>query len=181
VLFRSLRGIPTFIENDANLAGLSEAISHKKYSKVLYITIGTGIGGIIIINGKIDPVFADMEPGRMVLSYKGRLEKWEDFASGKAIKDRYGKLASEINDDSIWTAYAKDLALGFDCLLSVIRPEIVIIGGGVGAHFSKFGDKLEKELKRVTDRMVEVPPIIQAKRPEEAVIYGCYEYIKQSA
>lgn len=171
----------TYVENDANLAGLSEALlAQKKYKKVLYITVSTGIGGGIIIDGKIDKDFEDFEPGQMVLSHEGKLQKWEAFASGSALKKRYGKLASEINDASIWRSYSLDLAVGIQELLAVIQPDVVVIGGGVGSHFEKFSAYLEGELYKLQTPLVKIPPIIKAKRAEEAVIYGCYDFIKQN-
>lgn len=173
-------GLGVSIENDANLAGLYEALSHKKYRKVLYITLSTGIGDGIIINGKIDSVLADSEAGFMLLEHDGKVGTWEDFASGSALKARYGKLASELDDKSAWQEYAAAVAAGLKELLAVIQPGVVIIGGGVGRHFEKFSGFLEQELAKSASKMVEIPPIIKAKRPEEAVIYGCYEFIKQN-
>ncbi|HEU5004942.1 MAG TPA: ROK family protein [Candidatus Saccharimonadales bacterium] len=171
---------PVFIENDANLAGLSEALLvHNQYKKVLYLTVSTGIGDGIIINGIIDPDFADSEPGQMVLEHKGSLQKWEDFASGRALKEKYGKKASEIDDPAIWKEFVKGLAQGIGELVATLMPEVIIVGGGVGAHFDKFGSFLADELKLYENNMVKIPPIIEAQRPEEAVVYGCYDLIKQ--
>lgn len=175
-----LVSIPVSVENDANLAGLGEALLvHDEYKKVLYITISTGIGAGVIINGKIDSALADIEPGQMLLPYEGKLKQWEDFASGKALHERYGKLASEIDDPKIWKVFAKDVALGLYELLAVVQPEVVIIGGGVGAHFEKFDEFLDAELAKKPNNMVKIPPIIKARRPEEAVIYGCYAFTRQ--
>jgi predicted NBD/HSP70 family sugar kinase len=178
-LGRILNGPPVLVENDANLGGLSEALAHKKYKKVLYLTVSTGIGDGLIVDGKIDPEFADSEAGQMVINHDGKIQIWEQVASGKALKKRYGKMASEINDASIWRAYSVDLAVGLQELLAVIQPDVVIFGGGVGAHFEKFGAYLEGELYKMSNQMVPRPPIIKANRPEEAVIYGCYDFIHQ--
>src|SRR3989344_2347895 len=176
-----LLDVGVLVENDANLAGLGEALLvHKRYRKVLYLTIGTGIGDGIIIDGKIDLNFADSEAGHMLVEHDGRVAKWEDFASGKAIKKRYGRLASEIEDPQIWNEYAKAVATGLNELLAVIKPDIVIIGGGVGEHFDRFDKALGRELTTHPHKMVPIPEIVKAKRPGEAVIYGCYEYIKQN-
>ena len=178
-LSKILGSVEIFIENDANLAGLYEALNHKEYKKVVYITIGTGIGVGIIIDGKIDPEFTDSEVGNMILEHDGKLQKWEDFASGKALKRRYGKLASEIDDPKIWAEYVDSLLVGLEATLAAFQPALLIIGGGVGAHFDKFGDLLIKKLNGLNNKMVPIPPIIQAKRPEEAVIYGCYVFLRQ--
>ena len=178
---KKLLGSAVLIENDANLAGLSEALLvQKKYKRVLYLTLSTGIGDGFIVNGKIDPTLADSEAGQMMVEHRGRIAAWEDFASGRALKDRYGKLAREIDDPMIWDAYAKDVAAGLNELLAVLQPEVVIIGGSMGTQLDKFGSSLLHELERHPNKMVDIPPIVKAQRPEEAVIYGCYELIKQN-
>lgn len=179
-LSATLGDTPIIIENDAKLAGLSEALLHKQYRKVLYLTLSTGIGDGIIINGIIDPDFTDSEAGQMVLEHGGELLKWEDFASGRALKATYGKKASEIDDPAIWQQYVKGLAQGIATLVATLAPDVLIIGGGVGAHFDKFGTFLRQELLKYENKMVKMPPILQAQRPEEAVIYGCYELIRQT-
>lgn len=171
---------PVLIENDAKLGGLSEALLLKgKFSKVLYLTISTGIGVGLIINGKIDTNISDSGGRSILLEHRGRLTPWEDFASGRAIAHRYQKQASEINDPKIWKAIVNDFAGGIIDLVAVMAPEVVVIGGGVGSHFDKFGPSLIKRLKQYEIPMMPIPPILGAKHPEEAVIYGCYEYAKR--
>lgn len=172
-------GIKMFMENDANLAGLYEALNHKRYKKVLYITLSTGIGSGFIVDGKIDDAFADGEVGFMVLEHEGKLKVWEDVASGEALVERFGKKAEQLDNPFSWKAYAKDVARGVDVLLAVLQPDAVIFGGSVGAHLEKFIEPLQAELKKFSNHMVSVPPIIKADKAEEAVIYGCNEYIRQ--
>lgn len=174
-----LTNTPVLIENDSKLAALSEAILIKDdYRKVLYVTISTGISAGLIVDGVIDPELADSESGHMLLEHKGHLTKWQDFASGKAIFKRYGKLASEITDQAEWKVIAHDIALGLIDLIAVLQPDVIILGGGVGANFSKFKVPLMKQLKKYEMPLVPIPPVRMAKRPEEAVIYGCYELLK---
>ncbi len=172
-------GAPVFIENDANLAGLSEALSHKKYKKVLYITLSTGIGDGIIIDGKIDPDMADSEAGQMLLGYGNDVLRWEDLASGQAFKVRYGRLAKDVSEPRVWKEYAKLVALGVRELLPVVQPDVVIVGGSMGIHFEKFSQFLKEELAKYPSNLYEIPPLIKARRPKEAVIYGCYELARQ--
>src|SRR5581483_9742362 len=163
-----LPGIDVWLEHDSSLAGLGEAHStHKKYKKVLYLTISTGIGDRVIIDGKIDTSLADSEAGQMVLEHDGKLQKWEDFASGSALVKRYGKIAADIDDEHIWRAYAADLAPGIEQLAAAFQPDVIIIGGGVGTHFDKFGKFLQTRVAQFKNRLVPIPPIVQAKRPEE--------------
>lgn len=171
---------PVLIENDANLAGLGEAFElEDKNQKVLYITVSTGIGGGYVTNGKIDPKFEDAEIGHMKLEHNDRLTDWEDFASGSAIFAKYGKKASEIDDPQIWYLISRNLAIGIINVVATMTPDIIIIGGGVGSHFEKFKDRLMEHLKIYETPLLTIPPIIQAKHPEEAVLFGCYEFAKQ--
>lgn len=171
---------PVTLENDAKLAALSEATLLKKYRKVLYVTISTGIGSGYIIDGVIDPDFADAEVGHMLLEYRGRLVRWEDFASGSAISARFGKKASEITESGDWYIVARNIAIGLITLIASLTPEVIVIGGGVGAHLDKFKPRLDEELKNYENPMLKMPVILKAKRAEEAVIYGCYEFAKQN-
>jgi predicted NBD/HSP70 family sugar kinase len=179
-LLRFLQDARIFVENDAKLAALSEAKELSvNYKTVLYVTVSTGIGAGVVVGGKLDPALLKIESGQMLLEHNGSLQKWESFASGRALAKTYGKKASEIDDPGIWREYSKGLALGLYEMIANLEPEIVIIGGGVGAHLEKFQNFLEQYLKDINNPMVPIPPIVKAKRPEEAVIYGCYEFIKQ--
>ncbi len=167
---------PVIIENDANLAGLSEAMLLKdKHARVLYLTISTGIGGGFIVDQRIDPTMANTEPGDLMLQRGNRLVKWESFASGRAIYERYHQKASDIEDPKIWQSIVKNWVVGFLDLLAVMEPDIVVLGGGVGHYLPKYHDLLVEELNKYATPMVKIPPIVQARRPEEAVVYGCYD------
>ncbi len=171
-----LAGCPMLIENDANLAGLSEAMLLKEHhQKVLYVTISTGIGTGFIVDQKIDPAMADSEGGQIMLQRGDKVVKWESFASGRAIYKRYGRKASDINDKKTWKAIVKDLGVGFIDLLAVTEPDVVVIGGGMGHYLDKFHGLLVEELEKYASPMVPIPRILKAQRPEEAVVYGCYD------
>lgn len=172
---------PIIIENDANLAGLSEAMLVKhEYSRVLYVTISTGIGTGIIDHQKIDPGFLDTEGGLMLLEHDGKLQQWQEFASGMAIVKRFGKKAKDIHDQKTWKLIAGNIALGVIDLIAIIQPEIIILGGGVSAHYQHFSKFLKSDLKHFENALVPIPPIIQAERPENAVLYGCYDLAKMT-
>lgn len=172
---------PVLIENDANLAGLSEALLlYPGYKKTLYVTISTGIGTGIVVDGTIDPAFADSEGGDIMIEHNGILQKWESFASGRAIVAKYGKRASEITDPETWKEISRNLATGMLDLIAIIQPDVIVVGGGVGSHFDRFGDFLVAELKKYENPMMPIPPVKVAKHPEEAVIYGCYDLAKKT-
>jgi len=173
-------GCKVLVENDANLAGLSEAaLVLKKYKNTLYITISTGIGGVLIKNGVINAETADMEPGHMLLEHQDKLQRWQEFASGKAIVRKFGLPAKNIVDPGTWYIICRNIAIGLINLVSTLTPDIVIIGGGVGSHFEKFGDRLKEEMQLYANDLIKVPDIIAASRAEDAVLYGCYELAKQ--
>ena len=175
-----ISGAPVALENDANAAALSEAMLLKTdYDVVLYVTIGTGIGTGIIVRQKIDEVFEDTEGGHILLDFKGKLVKWESFASGHAIFDRFGKRASDINDARTWKIISHDLARGMIDLIAMVQPDVIVLGGGIGTHYPKYKKFLNDELKRYQTPLTPIPPIKQAQRPEEAVVYGCYDLAKE--
>jgi glucokinase len=169
---------PVAIENDANLAGLSEAMLLKQYACVVYVTVSTGIGTGIITNQEIDPEFADSEGGHILLEHKGQLQMWEHFASGQAIVKRFGKRASDIHDQKTWKIISRDIAWGLYDLIAFIQPDAVVLGGSVMEHLDKFDDLLNKELQRFATPLTPIPPIYRAQRPNEAVVYGCYDLVK---
>lgn len=165
---------PIIVENDANLAGLAEARALRELpATCLYVTVSTGIGTGVITNGQINPDFSISEGGQMVLLHNDEFARWESFASGKAIHTKYGKLASEIDDPAVWQEIAFGVAQGLLVLCPILRPSVIVLGGGVGAHFDKFSMQLNALLdEHLLDPLR--PQVVEAAHPEEAVIYGCY-------
>ncbi len=114
----------------------------------------------------------------MVFKHNGKLTDWEDFASGRAIKETYGKFAYEIEDDETWENIAHNLSTGFQHLIAVLQPELIVVGGSIGTHFDKFSKYLNDDLKEMaakfSDNLFEFPDIAKAKHPQQAVVYGGY-------
>lgn len=173
-------GCPFVIENDANMAALSEAMLRKDAKTVLYFTISTGIGTGVVRDQRIEPALIKSEGGHMMLPYKDKLVHWEDFASGRAIYEQLGKKAADITDEADWRTIARNLSLGFFEHIAVLQPDLIVVGGSVGAYFDRYGKYLEAELRRYEVPSVPIPEIAQAGRAEEAVIYGCYDLAKQT-
>lgn len=168
---------PVIIENDANLAGLSETrVLDPTPLLSLYVTISTGIGTGIITNGQIDPGLRYSEGGRALVEFDGIVREWESFASGKAIYEAYGKYAREITNERVWRQIADRISRGFLALVPVMQPEVIIIGGSIGSYFEKYGEQLQAILQEKLPEHITCPRFVQAKHPEEAVIYGCYYY-----
>jgi len=176
-IFAKKYGCKTYVENDSNLAGLGAVRSLDKTPALsLYITIGTGIGGCITVNGKLLPAFSSCEVGHMIFQTEEGLKMWESMASGKAISEKYGQHASEIAEPEIWEEIVDKLSVGFRVIIPAIQPDIILIGGGVASQFNKFGDILINKLKNEIPDFLKMPQIIQAKNPETVVLEGCYYY-----
>lgn len=169
--------VPIWLENDANLAGLSETLRLKTQPEnSLYVTISTGIGTGIIAEGKIDQNMTMSEGGHMLIEYDGRLRQWESFASGKAIRNTYGKYARDITNRHIWTQIADKISRGFLVMIPMIMPDVIIIGGSIGTYYNNYKEPLKRLISKQLPSHIPMPKFRQAKYPEEAVIYGCYYY-----
>jgi len=168
---------PIFINNDAKLAGLAETHSLTEIPEMsVYVTVSTGIGTGIITHGRLDTALATSEGGYMVFQTPDGPMAWEKFASGHAIRDHYGKLAADIHDPKEWHEIVERLALGFETLIPLLQPQVIIIGGSVGTYFERFGHLLSAVLRQRIPQYIDMPQIVQAQHPQEAVVYGCYYY-----
>jgi predicted NBD/HSP70 family sugar kinase len=170
---------PVALENDAKLAGLSEAMLVKDESRVLYVTVSTGIGIGYIVDQHIVPELAGNEGGQMLLEHKGKYQRWEDFASGSAIVKQFGKPMFEIHDQATLRIIARNIAIGMIDLIAVLTPDVIVIGGSIGTHYDKYKDYLIEYLEKYDNPMIALPQIKAAERPEKAVIYGCYDIARQ--
>ena len=139
-------GVPVFVENDARVAGLAETRlgAAKGFRYVFYITVSTGIGSAIIIDGKIyhGADGAAGEFGQMKLLDGSILE--QKFA-GPAIERLFGlpttQLAELIKKNDPGAKSAVDyLTHGTGTFLAnvatLLNPQIIVVGGGV----SQLGD-----------------------------------------
>jgi predicted NBD/HSP70 family sugar kinase len=170
------------IENDARLAGLSEAqLVKDQYQSVLFATVSTGIGGAAIYNGKLVKFLQNIEMGKMPLLHDGKYELWEDWAGGRTLQPRFGKQAFEITDPAEWQSIAEYLAYGFGPACSIIQPEVIILGGSVGKQADKYSSYIMDWLDANLHAVVRRPAaILAAQRADDAVIYGCYDLAKQT-
>jgi predicted NBD/HSP70 family sugar kinase len=166
-------GVPVALEHDATAAALAESVigaaKGKRY--VLYMTISTGVGLGVVIDGQPYHGFHDTEAANIYVNEDGEPREYEEVISGRALKRRFGKYGYQITDPKIWDEYAKDVAVGLNDLITVLSPEIVVIGGGVGVHLGRFHDFLVAHLKRLR-RMYPLPPIVGARYVETGTVQG---------
>jgi len=136
--------VPVAFDTDVNAAALGEHRwgAARGLDTSCYITVGTGIGGGGLVGGKLlhgllHPEFGhmriphdrDADPFPGVCPYHE--DCWEGLASGRAIEARWGTPSAELDDERAWDLEARYLALGIVCVICVLSPERVVIGGGV--------------------------------------------------
>jgi fructokinase len=136
--------VPVAFDTDVNAAALGEHRwgATQGLDTSCYITVGTGIGGGGLVEGKLlhglmHPEFGhvriphdrDADPFPGSCPYHG--DCWEGLASGSAIEARSGIPAQELDDEDAWALEARYLALGLVCVVCVLSPQRVVIGGGV--------------------------------------------------
>lgn len=166
---KSRTSLPVRIENDANCAALGENTcgASKGCKNVIYVTLGTGVGAGIIINGKIfDGAFAGGgEAGHMVIVVEGeecscgRKGCWEAYASASALR-REGRIAA---------------AKYPNCeIYNLVDGNIKLIDAKTVFDAADLGDKIAEEIidryiKYVAVGLVNLVNIFQ---PEKIVIGG---------
>ena len=156
-------GLPAYIGNDANMMTIAEHRfgAAKGYNNMIFVALRTGIGGGIIINGKLYRGVnnAGGEVGQMIINYdngisdKGIRGSYEHFASASAIVRRYNeetgkrntKQKNQISCREIFElSYANSpeavgvvkenaelVGIGLANLITIFAPEIIVLGGGM--------------------------------------------------
>lgn len=163
------------IENDANLAGLASARRlDPTPGRCLYVGIGTGIGTALLLDGQLHSALLDCEGGHMMLEFNGQKQTWEQLASGQTLQSLFGEL-SQGSNPAIWPKVAERINLGLRALVPFVQPEVVIIGGGIGALTDNFSSVLSGLLAEQLPASIACPKIIPASFPEETTLYGCYD------
>ncbi|MGG6795777.1 UNVERIFIED_CONTAM: ROK family protein [Streptococcus canis] len=190
-------GIPCEVENDVNCAGLAEAISGsaKGYPVALCLTIGTGIGGCLLINSQVfhGSSHAACEVGYLHLSDG----EFQDLASTTALVQ---EVAAAFGDKDKWDgrrifeqAKAGDeicvaaidkqvdyLGQGIANICYVVNPNAVVLGGGIMAQQEYLEDKLKAALnKYLVSSISEKTQLHFAKHANHAGMLGAYYHFKQ--
>ena len=135
---------PVGFDTDVNGSVLGEVTfgQAKGKSCVLYLTIGTGVGAGIYIEGKLLHGMLHPEAGHVLITkresdtYKGKCPYHknclEGLAAGPAIEGRFGKKAAELADvKEVWDLEADYIAQALTGYILTLSPEMMILGGGV--------------------------------------------------
>src|SRR5438094_1780467 len=149
---RRALGVPVRIETDVNAAALAE---HRRgaardVATLVYVTVGTGIGGGILVNGQ--PVHGLLHPevGHVRVPHDHAADPfagtcphhgdcWEGLASGPALAARWRQPSERLPDaHPAWDLEAGYLALGLVNVILTVSPERIVLGGGVMARTQLF-------------------------------------------
>jgi glucokinase len=201
---QSMCGVPVSVDNDANVAALGEALkgAGKGCDPVFYVTLGSGVGGGLVVNGRI---YHGTRPGESEIGHI-RLDRsgttLESHCSGWAVdawirelkttepdgllsqwmKREPGaeaRLLSRALEEQDATAQrilqgtAAELAFGLSHVTHLMHPEIIVLGGGL----SLIGEPLRREVSRALEGyMMEAfrpgPRIVLAALGEDTVPAG---------
>lgn len=172
---------PAAIDTDVNAAALGEGIwgAAVNLRDYIYLTVGTGIGGGFIVQGKplhglVHPEMGHMrvphdrqeDPFDGVCPYHG--DCLEGLASGPAIEARTGKSGQELPGyDPVWDLEASYLAHALTNLVCVASPQRIILGGGVMQQEQLF-PMVRLKLRQLLNGYVQ-SPLITELSPEYIV------------
>ncbi len=130
-------GLPVFVDNDQNCAALAEVTvgAGKGLSRVFYVTVGTGIGGGLVIDGELyNGRYGAAEIGH---TWVGD-HRLESVASGLAIERGVSTVPQS----------ARYLGVAIANAIALLNPNIVIVGGGVSLAGEIFFRPLRATVKR---------------------------------
>ncbi len=190
--------IEIIVDNDTHCFALAEAHfgAGRNYNDILCVTLGTGIGGGIIINkklyrgadntaGKIGHIIIDKNSD--IKCGCGGFGHWESFTSGKALANLYKTATEQDVDAEIIAEMAGrgeriaqkviieagyNFAIGIVNLLNILNPEIVIIGGSlikIDLLWNTFLNNLPAFLE---GKAVANTKIVKSKFGDEAGVIG---------
>lgn len=159
--------IKTKMENDVNCFTLGETlIGAGRGAKIVFgITLGTGVGGGIVMDGKIyrGSSGAAGEVGHMIVNFNGpkcscgNYGCFEEYASERFILKKAGVSPKELGNRTvnknkqalkIFKEYGKYLGIGLASVVNLLDPEIIIIGGGISKRYPFFIKEAEKAMRQ---------------------------------
>lgn len=144
--------VPVGFDTDVDAAALGEARwgAAQSISDFLYLTVGTGIGAGVIVNGQILHGLVHPEVGHIRIPHDRQRDPYpgccpfhgdclEGLACGPSMEKRWGKPARELPiDHPAWALEAHYLALGLTNWVCTLSPKRMILGGGVMQQQSLF-------------------------------------------
>ncbi len=197
--FKEALGCPVGFDTDVNGSVLGEVTfgQAKGMRNVLYLTIGTGIGAGIYVEGKLLHGMLHPEAGHIMLAkrvddtYAGKCPYhgtcFEGLAAGPAIEERWGCKAVELREkQEVWDLEAYYIAQALANYVLILSPEMIILGGGV-MHQEQLFPMIRKYVKEIlngyikTKELVDLEHyIVPASLQDNQGIMGCLELARRA-
>lgn len=146
--------VPVYVNNDANCFayGAYKYELKREFSNVVGITLGTGLGTGLILNGK--PYFGvNCGAGEIgMMAYKGGTI--EDYTGSKFFLREYGITAKEANKYSneyqnVWDEYGTHIGELVKTVVLAYDPQIIVFGGSISMAFELFGPAMNQVLNEL--------------------------------
>ena len=169
---RDALAVPVGFDTDVDAAALGEARwgAAQDLSDSLYLTVGTGIGGGAIINGRVLHGLVHPEMGHIRVPHDLTSDPYtgccpfhgdclEGLASGPAMQARWGIAAEELPaDHQGWALEAHYLAHGLANWVLTLSPQRIVLGGGVLRRAQLFV-RIRQELAKLLNGYVRAPEL----------------------
>ena len=167
-------GVPVAIDTDVNGAALSEHRwgAAQDQQNVIYLTVGTGIGGGALVHGQLLHGLLHPEMGHILLPHDWQADPYPGFcpyhgdcleglAAGPAMQGRWGQRAESLPPDHpAWQLEAHYLALGVVSLSLTLSPQRVLLGGGV-MHQQALYPMIREKVRSVLNGYLQTPLILE--------------------
>jgi glucokinase len=172
--FRKRFDLPVLVKNDTNVAALAEALIGvgRGNRTVLYSNVGTGIGGALVVDGALyNGRFGAMEIGHTRFFERGKWRMLEEMSSGLSIERGKTTLGEA----------AKYYGAALANAITLLNPDIVVVGGGV----AQAGERFMKPVREMAARLVFEPfgrnyRIVPAGLGETVVVIGAALLVAES-
>jgi fructokinase len=167
---RDALGLPVFMDTDVNAAALSESLwgVGRGRDPLVYITVGTGIGGGLLVKGT--PVHGLQHPeiGHMYMPHDKSADPFpgacpyhgdclEGLAAGPALAKRWGQPAETLPPEHpAWELEATYLAYALSNLTCTIAPQAIVLGGGVASQPHLLG-QVRRAVERLLNGYIQSP------------------------
>ncbi|MDR3571831.1 MAG: ROK family protein [Candidatus Pacebacteria bacterium] len=168
--------------NDTAQVGLGEAFygAGKGAHILVYATVSTGVNGVRIVDGVIDPAAYGFEIGGQYLFIGGNPRTLEELVSGKAVQEKYEINPKHIEKDSpVWEELAQTFAYGLHNTILHWSPDRVVLGGSM---FNEIGIPVERvkfHLAEIMRKFPSLPEIVHSELGDIGGLWGGIARLKQ--
>jgi fructokinase len=167
-------GAPVGFDTDVNGAALAEARwgAAQGCDPVLYLTIGTGIGGGALVNGRLLHGLIHPEMGHIHIPHDCQRDPFpgvcpfhgdcfEGLATGPSLKKRWGQPAETLPPDHpAWDLEATYIAYALAAYICILSPQRIVIGGGV-AQQSQLFPLIHQKVPGILNGYIQSPHILK--------------------